>query len=305
MIDVRHLTFEYPGHRALDDVSFTIERNSVTALVGPNGSGKTTLMRCLCGLEQPLSGNIVVDGIDVVDQPRQSHERMGYLSDFFGLYNELSVRQCMRHAAEANRASGDLTAAIKSTAENLRLSDRLDQPVGELSRGLRQRVAIAQAIIHEPKVLILDEPASGLDPEARHDLAELFKLLRTTGMTLLVSSHILAELEAYASEMLIIRDGRIVDQQLLTTPTASIRRLLIEVIGPTNKAVEIIEKHPEVRIVDATDNQIICELAGDHAAQHELLMQLVSRGAKVVNFSTRDVDLQHSYLNTIRSALNT
>jgi ABC-2 type transport system ATP-binding protein len=301
MIDVCHLTFEYPGHRALDDVSFTIERNSVTALVGPNGSGKTTLMRCLCGLEQPLSGNIVVDGIDVVDQPRRSHERMGYLSDFFGLYDELTVRQCLRYAAEANRASGDVVQATKTTAENLRLSDRLDQRVGELSRGLRQRVAIAQAIIHEPTVLILDEPASGLDPEARHDLAELFKLLQSAGMTLLVSSHILAELEAYASEMLVIRDGRLVDQQSLITPAASIRRLLIQVMGSANDAAALIKQHPEVRSVTATNSQIVCELAGGDDAQHELLMQLIQQGTKVVNFSMREVDLQHSYLNTVRS----
>jgi ABC-2 type transport system ATP-binding protein len=305
MIDVHRLTFEYPGHRALDDVSFAIERNSVTALVGPNGSGKTTLMRCLCGLEQPLSGRIMVDGIDVQDQPRRSRERMGYLSDFFGLYDELTVRQCLRYAAEANRASGDLAHATKATAESLRLSDRLDQPVGQLSRGLRQRVAIAQAIIHEPKVLVLDEPASGLDPEARRDLAELFKLLKSTGMTLLVSSHILTELEAYASEMLIIRGGRIVDQQSLTAPVASTRQMLIEVIAAATDAVAIIKQHPGVRTVTTTDSQIVCEFAGDDKAQHELLMQLVQQGIKVVNFSTRKVDLQHSYLDTVRSPLKT
>ncbi|MFP6680824.1 MAG: ABC transporter ATP-binding protein, partial [Gammaproteobacteria bacterium] len=166
MIEVQNLIFEYPGHRAIDDVSFTINRDSVTALVGPNGAGKTTLMRCLCGLERPLSGSIIIDGIDVIENPRRSHEKIGYLSDFFGLYDELQVAQCLRYAAEANGVRNNVSESIRQTAERLRLTERLYQHVGELSRGLRQRVAIGQAMIHNPRVLILDEPASGLDPEA-------------------------------------------------------------------------------------------------------------------------------------------
>ena len=304
MIEVNNLVFEYPGHRAIDDVSFSIERDSVTALVGPNGAGKTTLMRCLCGLDRPLSGGIVVDGIDVIEHPRRSHERIGYLSDFFGLYDELQVGHCLRYAAEANGMTEKIDAAVTQTAERLRLTDRLTQRVGELSRGLRQRVAIGQAMIHSPRVLVLDEPASGLDPEARHDLAELFKILKASGMTLLVSSHILAELEAYATEMLVIRDGRIIEQRQLGTRTASRRNILIELIAHDEAVSEMLRARSEIQSVDMEGERITCEISGGDKTQHRLLKELIALDVAVVNFSTVEPDLQRSYLDSIKGQKN-
>ncbi len=305
MIEVRNLIFEYPGHRAIDNVSFSIDPDSVTALVGPNGAGKTTLMRCLCGLDRPLSGSIVVDGIDVIEHPRRSHEKIGYLSDFFGLYDELPVGQCLRYAAEANGVTSQIDASVRQTAEHLRLSDRLEQRAGELSRGLRQRVAIGQAIIHKPRVLVLDEPASGLDPEARHDLAELFKILKTSGMTLLVSSHILAELEAYATEMLVIRDGRIIEQRQLGTRAADRRHVQIELIAANATIVDWLKARPEIGSITADGARISCELSGGDDAQGQLLKALVAADAEIVNFSTVEQDLQSSYLNSIREQNDT
>jgi ABC-2 type transport system ATP-binding protein len=301
MIEVEHLIFEYPGHRAINDVSFSIERDSVTALVGPNGAGKTTLMRCLCGLERPLSGSIVVDGIDVVEHPRRCHERIGYLSDFYGLYDDLYVSQCLRYAAEANGATRNIGASISETADRLNLGDRLNQRVGELSRGLRQRVAVGQALIHNPRLLVLDEPASGLDPEARHDLAELFKSLRAGGMTLLVSSHILAELEEYASEMLVIREGRIIEQRKLRTAAASHRDLMIEVIAGGNRVVDLLGARAEVHSIEVDGNRILCGISGGDDVQQQLLKSLVEAGIAIINFSTVERDLQRSYLESIKA----
>ena len=300
MIEVQNLIFEYPGHRAIDDVSFTINRDSVAALVGPNGAGKTTLMRCLCGLEQPLSGSIIIDGIDVIENPRRSHEKIGYLSDFFGLYDELPVAQCLRYAAEANGVRNKVSESVTQTAERLRLTERLGQHVGELSRGLRQRVAIGQAMIHNPRVLILDEPASGLDPEARHDLAELFKTLKASGMTLLVSSHILAELEAYASEMLVIRDSQIIEQRELGVRPSSRRQILIELLAQDDVVNDLLRNRADVIIVTSDGPHITCDIAGGNESQQLLLKELVQAGAAVVNFSTIEQDLQRSYLNSIK-----
>lgn len=300
MIEIQNLTFEYPGLRALDDISFEIQKNSVTALVGPNGAGKTTLMRCLCGLETPISGDIVVDGIDVIEQPRRSHERIGYLSDFFGLYDELTVRQCLQYAAQANRSSGNIASATETVAASLRLESRLDQRVGELSRGLRQRVAIGQAIIHDPKVLVLDEPASGLDPEARHDLAELFKRLQNTGMTLLVSSHILAELEAYATDMLVIREGQIVEQRSLSVRSSAVRQIAVDVLDDAPSVMTFLDNRPEIRKLIVEENRIICEFGGSDIEQQALLSALVESGARVLNFATLERDLQQSYLDSIK-----
>jgi ABC-2 type transport system ATP-binding protein len=196
MIEVSGLVFEYPGQRALDGVSLSIQAGAITALVGPNGAGKTTLLRLIAALETPYDGQVTIDGLDTRDQPRAIHERLGYLPDFFGLYDALSVRRCLFYAARAHGiGAGEAGAAAEAAAARVGLSDRLGQAAGSLSRGLRQRLAIAQAIVHDPKVLLLDEPAAGLDPQARRDLSRLLLELRDGGMTLVVSSHILAELE--------------------------------------------------------------------------------------------------------------
>jgi len=216
MIQVEHLIFDYPGHRALDDVSFTIAPQTITALVGPNGAGKTTLLRCLAALDRPGAGRVLLEELDVHDAPREAHKRMAFLPDFFGVYDDLTVRQCLSHRARAHDVPRERrSAAVQRAAERLGIADRMKDYAGTLSRGLKQRLAIAQAIIHEPRVALLDEPAAGLDPEARHSLAAVFRELRADGMTLIVSSHILAELEDYSTHLLAIRDGRIVDLRAL------------------------------------------------------------------------------------------
>ena len=210
MITVENLIFEYPGHRALDQISVHLAAGSVTALVGPNGAGKSTLLRCLAGLERPLSGHILVHGIDVMEQPRAVHQHLGYLSDFFGLYENLTVAQGLHYAALARRLPPEMaTVQVQQVSQQLGISDLLQRKPHQLSRGQRQRLAIGQAIVHQPQVLLLDEPASGLDPDARDSLADLFRQLQAQGMTLVVSSHILSELDAYSTHVLSLRAGRI------------------------------------------------------------------------------------------------
>ena len=216
VVQVRDLVYDYPTARALFGVSFDIAPGSITALVGPNGAGKTTLLRCLAALETPYSGSVFVDGLDVEEHPRDVHKRLGFLQDFFGLYDELTVRQCLDHHAAAHGVPWvKRPAAVEQSAERLGLADRLGQKAGALSRGLRQRLAVAQAIIHQPSLLLLDEPASGLDPEARQDLSRLLVTLRDEGMTLIVSSHILAELEDYSTHMMIMQDGRLTENSAI------------------------------------------------------------------------------------------
>ena len=302
MIDVRDLCFDYPGVRALDRVGFRVEAGSITALVGPNGAGKTTLMRCLCGLETPLAGGIVVDGIDVVAEPRRSHERLGYLSDFFGLYDELTVHQCLAHAAAASgrRDGGDAQARVRDTAARLGLAERLGQRAGELSRGLRQRVAIAQAIIHSPRVLVLDEPAAGLDPEARHALAALFRALQADGMTLLVSSHILSELEQYATHMLVLEGGRLLEHRALAGGGG--RAFALGYLGARAPLEAVLASHPAVTVSAWHDGELVFEFTGDERAQATLLRELVEAGVEVLRFGPAASDLQQRYLATVGRA---
>lgn len=299
MIDIADLYFDYPGVRALDGVSCHLEQGTITALVGPNGAGKTTLMRCLCGLERPLSGRITVDGVDVIDEPRRSHERIGYLSDFFGLYDALSVTRCLEHAALAHGLRGPHAARIADTAERLGLADRLTQRTGTLSRGLRQRVAIAQAIIHAPRVLILDEPAAGLDPEARHALAGLFRALRAAGMTLLVSSHILSELEQYATHMLVLERGRLLEHRALAGNRGTTRTLALAHAGDDARTATLLGAASGVRDVEITPGRALFEFDGDDAAQAALLKHLIGADIAVIEFGIAPNDLQERYLATV------
>ena len=299
-IEVSGLLFEYPGVRALDDVSFSVAEASVTALVGPNGAGKTTLLRCLAGLEEPLLGSIDVAGVDVLEEPRAVHRRIGYLSDFYGLYDALTVRQCFAHAAASHGvADGALEAAVVRTAERLGLGGLLARRAAELSRGQRQRVAIGQALIHDPQVLMLDEPASGLDPEARHSLAVLFTRLAGEGMTLLVSSHILAELDEYSTHMLVMRQGRIIESKALGESVPGAQLVHVAFAREVPGLAQALGSIAGVRVVEAGASEATLEIAGDRGRQGEVLRELVLAGLPVSAFAEARENLHQSYLRTV------
>jgi len=302
MLSVEHLSYDYPGTRALQDVSFAVVPQSITALVGPNGAGKTTLLRCMAALAEPIAGRVLLEGRDVHEEPRESHKAMGYLSDFFGLYDELAVLQCLRHQAAAQGVAAGIQAElVERAAQRVGLADRLRQPAGTLSRGLRQRLAIAQAILHEPRIVLLDEPASGLDPEARQSLSELLLDLRAEGMTLIVSSHILAELRDYSSHMLILRDGRLVHHGPVTGEGQGEEQVavVIELAAPDPRLAAVLEA-AGVAAVTVKGKGARVLLPGGAAARETLLRRLVEAGLPVSGFSVERRDLQDAYLSRVK-----
>lgn len=303
MLKAEAVVYEYPGKRALDGVSFVLPEGSVTALVGPNGAGKTTLLRCLAALDTPMGGNLWVDGIDVQNEPRACHHRLGFLPDNFGVWPELTVAQSLEYVARANGvALAHIKSRVRDTAQQLNLDDRLQEKAGSLSRGLRQRLAIGQAIIHQPKALLLDEPASGLDPEARHALAGLFLKLQSQGMTLLVSSHILSELEEYSSHMLILRDGRVVDQLELhaASSAAHSEHLLLE-LSQVFVLEPVLQRCEGVSQVHIASDGLRAELrlSGGAQARTHLLQQLIQSGVPVAGLQVKPVGLQDTYLERV------
>jgi len=286
MIEIRELVFEYPGHRALAGVSLTIVKNSITALVGPNGAGKTTLLRCMAALETPYSGSVTINGLDTREAPRAIHAGLGYLPDFFGLYDALSVRRCLHYAARAHGIGASAAAgAAEVAAGRVGLSDRMEQAAGQLSRGLRQRLAIAQTIVHQPKVLLLDEPAAGLDPKARRDLSQLLLSLRDSGMTLVVSSHILAELEDYSDRMVIVDHGRIAGGESIALKTGARLRI---VLAASREDLKDFLGGQGAQVLEATADQAVVSMAADAGARARLLAALIGAGFAVADF-TEDV----------------
>ena len=305
MIEVKDLVFEYPGTRALNGVSFQIEPGNITALVGPNGAGKTTLLRCMAALEVPMYGEVRIDGENIHEDPRACHRKLGYLSDFFGLYDELTVRQCLLHAAASRGILADeQTRMTEQAAARLGIVDRLGMKAGELSRGLRQRLAIAQAVVHEPQILMLDEPASGLDPEARHSLAELFLALRDRGMTLVISSHILSELDEYSSDMLILREGRILSHDLIEQPAEATVRLMLSLTEPFSGLQVLLSGLSGVSAVDGDEGSAVLSFSGDAAARHGLLKSLLDQGLPVCAFAEQQRNMQSAYLESVHGQEN-
>ncbi len=300
MIGVEGLNFEYEGKRVLHDVSFTIAPGSITALVGPNGAGKTTLLRCMTRLETPLSGRIVIDGINVEDDPRAAHRVTGYLSDLFGLYDNLSVRRCLTYMAWAHGVRGeDVARRVEDVAERVGITKYMEAQAGTLSRGYRQRVGVGLALIHGPRVLLLDEPASGLDPEARVELSHLVLSLRAQGMTIVVSSHILAELEDYCTEMLVIREGRICEHISLQAHEARAAvEIEISLTGAAAAHLPFIAGRAGVSAaLVAGERAVTCQFEGDEAAQARLLAELVVAGVPLCGFHAQRKSLQAAYMD--------
>jgi ABC-2 type transport system ATP-binding protein len=298
LIEVKDLTFEYPGKKALDRVSFSIEPGSVTALVGPNGAGKTTLMNCLAALARPVSGHIRLHEVSVLDNPRECHRLIGYLPDFYGLYDDLTVRQCLEYMALAQDIiPSNIDNTINITSKRVHIEDRLDTKVGNLSRGLRQRLAIGQAIIHDPKIILLDEPASGLDPKARHQLSELFLALRDEGKTLMVSSHILAELEDYSTHMMVIHDGKLEEHTAIKSQNIqNVRLLLLTLFRPAEGLAEALSRVGQISEVQANGTSIEFMFEGTDEDQHQLLKKLMSGNWPVCSLAVRGKNLQETYL---------
>ena len=297
MISIQNLSFEYANFVALHNISVEIPKGSITALVGPNGAGKTTLMRCMAALARPSAGRVFIDAIDVAADPHACHRICGFLADNFGLYESLTVRQSLQYIVSAHGIDDAERADV--LIERLDLVDKTNELIKNLSRGMRQRVGIAQAIVHSPQYLILDEPASGLDPEARIALSQLFKQLNAEGITLLVSSHILAELDQYANNLLILKDGAIVqsDFDIKENPQEQhyvIRASNINVLrGLYDEALFTLISHDG-------DSATISIKEG--RTSQECMAYFISNGVQVSEFYKATVNIQDAYLKTIKNA---
>ncbi len=302
MIIAKNIVYEYPGHRALDDVSFEIPQGSITALVGPNGAGKTTLLRCLAALSKPYSGEIFLQGTDIIQNPGSCKKLVGFLNDFYGLYDSLTVKQALVYFAMAYKLDEyHIPSRIKEVLSSLNLEDKLDQPISSLSRGQRQRLAIGQSVIHNPAFLILDEPASGLDPEARYNLSKLLVELNKNGMTILVSSHILAELNEYANNLLIIKNGKIIQNNIVSSkpPEQEHRVLVLHFLKIDDTTKAILDAYPSVIGSKLESLTATINFIGDHNAQTDFLNYLIKEKLAIIEFYEKHKNIQDEYLNTL------
>jgi ABC-2 type transport system ATP-binding protein len=300
VITADNLSMIYGKRRALDNVSFEVPEGEIFGFVGPNGAGKTTTLRILAALLEPTSGHASIGGVDVARQPDLVHSRLGYMPDFFGVYDQLTVSEYLDfYAACYRQAKERRVKVVAQLLELIGLTERRDQMVDTLSRGLKQRLCLARALVHDPVVLLLDEPASGLDPRARVDMREILKELRRMGKTIIISSHILPELTELCTMIGIIDHGRMQvtgSVQEVVQRLSAGRRLRITVVGDSDAAVAVLKPLAAVRDV-ATDNGAIeATYEGDDSAAAEILQALTAAGIKVSGFSQVDGGLEEAFM---------
>lgn len=300
MINVQHLDFYYGNTQALYDVSVELPQGSITGLIGPNGAGKSTLMRCMAGLEIPTSGDVLLDGLHILDNPRESFSKLGYLPDFFGLPDGLSVIQCLTYAAKSRGIpDARLPDLLLETVRLLNLEHKLYAKVSDLSRGQKQRVGIGQVIIHRPKFLLLDEPASGLDPEARHELSLLLLKLKDEGMSILVSSHILSELDEYCSHMLVIKGGRVQAFQSVNDDVNEDQTVSLQFVGLDESIFERVRNMEGVKQAEWNNHAVTVILDAGEEARAALLRKLFEQNLPLSEAAVIKASLLNSYQNSL------
>jgi ABC-2 type transport system ATP-binding protein len=295
MIAVEHLTKTYGTVRAIDQISFAVGRGEVVGLLGPNGAGKTTTMRILTTYLAPSSGRAILAGHDVLDEPLDVRKHVGYLPENVPLYGEMRVREFLRYRAgleDVPRSRRRL--AISESVSRCRLGDVENRIIGHLSRGFRQRVGLAQALLHDPDILILDEPTSGLDPIQIREVRDLIRELGERH-TVLLSTHIMSEVEAVCSRAIIIAAGKIA----LDDRVENLRRgqaILVEARGPAEPiraAIQAVEGVRRVRVSRVEDGVAGLEVEGaDGVDVREAVARRVSAGG----WTLRALELRRSTL---------
>lgn len=300
MLEIKDLVKKYGSFTAVDGLCLHVSEGSIFGFVGPNGAGKTTTMRIMAGLLPATSGSIWMEDVDLTKNPGQLRSKIGYMPDFFGVYDNLKVTEYMDFYAGAYEIPyKDRSALIDDLLEIVDLSHKKDAYVDALSRGMKQRLCLARSLIHDPKLLILDEPASGLDPRARVEMKEILKQLQQMGKTVIISSHILPELAEMCTEVGIIDRGRLAAQgtvQEIMKRLVQKRTIYLRPVEQLEKAAAILREQPSVQ--DIVENALDLEFHFDGSDQMlaGILRQIIDAGVPVVTFKEKEGNLEEVFM---------
>jgi len=301
MIDTQGLTKYYGQLKALVNLTLHIEPGTIFGFIGPNGAGKTTTMRVLATLLEPSAGRAFIDGIDVVRHGKAVRRLVGYMPDFIGVYDDLKVHEYLEFFAAAfDIPRAERNSTIEGVLELTDLKDKRAAAVDSLSRGMSQRLQIARVLIHDPKVLILDEPASGLDPRARIEIRELLRELRRMGKTIMISSHILSELEEMCDQVGILEHGHLVfsgTMEQIRAKTGLSTKLRIRVAtGQAGRALDILQSLPQLDTVKEMGDHIAVTFKEGQSADGLVARTLVNAGLDVLSLVPEQLRLDDAFL---------
>jgi ABC-2 type transport system ATP-binding protein len=302
MIELRRLHRYFGRTKAVNDVSFEVQRGQVFGYIGPNGAGKTTSMRILATLDYPQSGDAFIDGFSVVDDPDRVRRRLGFMPDYYGTYPNVNVLEYLDFFARSYGLRGnDRRRAIAYVMDFTGLINLRDKAVSGLSKGMKQRLCLGRTMIHDPAVLVLDEPAAGLDPRARIELREMIRRLAADGKTVLVSSHILTELAEMCDVVGIIEQGRI----LAVGSVADIQRndpkqqhswVRARILGGAEAVGTWLLARGDVQELKMDGETITFAHAGDENSEADLLGEMIAAGFRVVAFGSHQRSLEDVFL---------
>ncbi len=311
IIEFKNLTKRFKTRIAVNSLNFNIESGEIFGLVGPNGAGKTTTMRMLVTLLKPDHGEIYVSGHSIRNNPSDVRRQIGFMPDSFGVYGDMTVQEyldffgaCFKiHPQQRMRLINDLLELVD-------LGHRRDDMVDTLSTGLKQRLGIARVLIHDPGILVLDEPASGLDPRARVEIRELLLEVARLGKTILFSSHILADVGELCTRVGILEDGKLVALGTLEQLSAHVmphRQIHIGLLDRREEAQAMLQSMAGVSEVRAVENGRVSfevDFIGDDEALHQLLAKLLAQGFPVIHFSEDLNNLEEVFMRTTKGIVS-
>lgn len=300
MMELRGLHRYFGRTRAVEDVSFEVRRGHVFGYIGPNGAGKTTSMRILATLDIPTAGDALVDGFSVVHDPERARKRLGFMPDYFGTYPNTNVREYLDFFARAYGLMGaQRLRALRHVMSFTRLDQMAEKPIGGLSKGMKQRLCLGRTMIHDPAVLVLDEPAAGLDPRARIELREMIGQLAADGKAILISSHILTELAEMCDQVGIIEQGRLlavgsVDDIQRGQQTQ--RAVHITVLENVEGLLAWLSSRQDVHEPQTSGAEVRFLHDGTESSEADLLRELVLAGFRVSSFGSRSKSLEDVFM---------
>lgn len=300
MLKIEGLKKKYGNYHALDGLDMEVDNGALYGFVGPNGAGKTTTIKTITGLLCPDEGTVKVDGIDVWKEPEKTKDLIGYVPDYFGMYDNLKVSEYMEFFAACYGLDG-LKARKRNRAllEQVGLGAKEDFYVDGLSRGMKQRLCLARALIHNPALLVMDEPTAGLDPRTRVEFRELVRDLREDGKTILISSHLLSDLSELCTDIGIIDQGRMILHGSIDEITNRIntsKPVIITVQDGMKLALRLLKDHPQVQTITVRDQEIMVGFTGNAVDESRLLAGLIEAGVAVRGFMREPGNLEAVFM---------
>ncbi len=302
-VSARDLTKRFGTRTAVDSVSFAVPHGEILGLLGPNGAGKTTTLRMLAGIVAPTSGTALVDGVDSAREPERAHATLGFLTESPGFYERLSAERNLAYFAGFYDGVDPLAAA-KAALADMGLADRARDRVSAFSKGMKQRLALARVLLHSPRVLFLDEPTAGLDPEAARDLRRLIASLRGEGRTILLSTHHLAEAEELCGRIAVIRTRLVaLDAPAALRERQSERRLRVRLAEAPEELLVSMRALPFVRRVERDGDALAFVLAEPDHDRSRLVARVVELGGQVLEVRDDERSLEDAYLSLIEESV--